>query len=401
MATGTAGATTSGAGRTLALCFAAALCEGYDLQSMGVAAPGLAATLHLTRDQLGPAFSASTLGLLIGAILIGRLADRIGRRWCLTGALAVFGIFSAATILAWTFPSLIALRLIAGLGLGGSMPNIVALAAESARADRRARLVMVMGSGMAFGAAVAGAIAIGLDWRGVFLVGGAAPILLALAMSAALPESRRFVEARTARSGAGPAAVRQILLGEGRAATTLLLWIASFATLLTLYVLINWLPTLMAARGVGRREASLVSLMFNLGGGVGVLILAVLIDAGHQRRSLAGLFVGAAASLVVLAGAGSNWVLAAIVSFAVGVFVSCPPLALYALAAGYYRTAMRGTGVGTTVAVGRLGAIAGPLLAAFLLARGSGPAGVLIGLLPLVIVAAAASLALPARVSAD
>ena len=122
---------------TLGLCFLAALAEGFDVQSMGVAAPRMAPTLALTRDQLGPVFSASIVGLLVGAVLIGRLADRVGRRWTLIGSLVVLGVFSWVTVWAWDLRSLLVIRLLAGLGLGGAMPNLIALSAESVGEARR------------------------------------------------------------------------------------------------------------------------------------------------------------------------------------------------------------------------------------------------------------------------
>src|SRR6516164_2263505 len=147
---------------TVALCCLAAIVEGYDIQSMGVAAPGLAPALHLTRDQLGPAFSASTVGLFIGAIAIGRLADRIGRKWALVGSLATFGLFSLATPYANGLASLLAIRFAAGLGLGGAMPNLIALASEAVSAARQASLVAIAAASMPLGGSIASGVAASL-----------------------------------------------------------------------------------------------------------------------------------------------------------------------------------------------------------------------------------------------
>src|ERR1700722_13723737 len=126
---------------TLALCFLAILCEGFDIQSTGVAAPRMGPALGLTRDQLGPLFSASIVGLLIGAVIFGRIADRFGRKWTLVICLLVFGVFSLATAAVRPFEALLAVRLAAGLGLGGALPNLVALAAEAVAPESRAGLV--------------------------------------------------------------------------------------------------------------------------------------------------------------------------------------------------------------------------------------------------------------------
>lgn len=390
-------------GWTLGLCFCAALAEGFDIQSMGVAAPTLAPALALSRDQLGPAFSASIVGLLIGALILGRMADRVGRKRTLILSLTVFGVFSAATAFAWNLNSLLAIRLLAGLGLGGAMPNLIALSAEAAAVGRRARMVTLMAAGFPFGAAVAGGVAALLGWKGVFLTGGAAPLALALLMAPALPESRGFLETRAARrdTQAPPDGFPEILFGGGRAKTTLLLWIAFFASLLSLYLLLNWLPTLIVAKGVSKASASLVSVLFNVGGGFGVLVLAALLGGGRRSWTMAVWYAALAVSLVALAGAHADLASVGATGLAVGVFASSAPIALYGLAPGHYAVAMRGAGVGASVAVGRLGAIVGPLLAAALLGAGAGVSGVLLALLPLVAVACAATLGLLRRPTVD
>jgi AAHS family 3-hydroxyphenylpropionic acid transporter len=386
------------AGLTIALCFIAALAEGFDIQSMGVAAPTMAPALGLARDQLGWAFSASTIGLLFGAIALGRLADHVGRRVTLIASLAIFGTFSLATTLAWDFTSLIAIRFLAGLGLGGAMPNMIALAAEAVDEQIRPRVVMAMGSGMPFGGAVASAIAAGLDWRVIFEVGGGAPLIVALIMAPLLPESAAFLAARGAASGAGRQAdFLNVLFGGGRALPTLLLWTGAFSLLLTLFMLLNWLPILMGAKGVSKPAASLVSVLFNTGGGAGALGLAVLFFGPRRGWTLALWFVGMASALVALAFTGSAFASAGAAGLAAGVFVAGAPLALYALAPDYYPVEMRGAGVGATVGVSRFGAILGPFLAGALLAHGENARAVLLAVLPFVGLAAAAVMPLIAR----
>ena len=204
---------------TVTLCCLAATAEGFDIQSMGVAAPGMAPALHLTRDQLGPAFSASTVGLLIGAILIGALADRVGRKWALIGSLAVFGAFSLWTPYAPDLPSLLVVRALAGLGLGGAMPNFVALAGECVSEARRAQFAAISGAAMPLGGAAASGLAALLPWRAIFQVGGAWPLALAAVMALALPESARFLAARRGRRrGAGAAPAWRSSAAGGRSA---------------------------------------------------------------------------------------------------------------------------------------------------------------------------------------
>jgi AAHS family 3-hydroxyphenylpropionic acid transporter len=392
----------AGEGRTrvtLALCFAAAVTEGFDISSMGVAAPRLGPALGLAREQLGPVFSASIFGLFVGALLIGRLADRVGRKWTLIASMAAFALFSAMTAFAHGFSDLFAIRVLAGLGLGGAMPNLIALAAEVTPERRRAMLVTVVASGMPFGGVVSGAVAAGGDWRWIFYVGGAAPLVLAAIMTPGLAESPDFLRARQARSVAGlpRSDFLWTLTGQGRALTTLLLWTSTFCALLTLYLLLNWLPTLMGAKGVSKHDASLMAVLFNLGGGLGVLILAALLERARRGLVVVGWYAGLIASLVALALVGPQFAPAGGASFFAGAFTGSVSIMLYGLAPGYYRVAIRATGVGATVAVGRLGAIFGPLFAAGLLTAGFGATGVLLALAPLATMAGAATLALLAR----
>ena len=392
MATGPLAAAARRFEPTFTLCFLAAMAEGFDIQSMGVAAPTMAPALALTRAQLGPAFSASVLGLLVGAVALGRWADYVGRKRTLIVSVGIFGIFSLATAWAWNLDSLLAIRLLAGLGLGGAMPNMIALCAEAAAPERRARRVTEVTAGMSLGGCLAGGAAFGLDWRAIFEVGGAAPLVLAVVMAFRLPESRRFIAARGSIDSAPTASgFVAILFGGGRAATTLLLWAASFGSLLSLYMLINWLPTLMAAKGVSKSDASLISILFNLGGAVGVLILAALLDRPRQGATIGVWYACLAASIAALAIAGANLAQAGAAGFVVGLFVSSAPLMLYGLAPTFYAVAVRGTGAGSMVAFGRLGAILGPLLAAALLSAGVGPGRILLALLPLVVMAGAAT----------
>jgi len=393
-------AAAAGAGRrvgwTLALSFLAAMCEGFDIQGMGLAAPRMGPALHIARGQLGPLFSASIVGLLIGAVAFGRLADRWGRKRTLILCLLVFGVFSVAS--AWTaqYPALLAVRLLTGVGLGGALPNLLALAAESVAPPRRAHLVTRVTCGLPFGGAVAGVVAATMDWPAIFYVGGAVPLALAPLIAFALPESRDFLAARRA-SPAGRRDYLWILFGGGRAAATLLLWTASFASLLSLYVLLNWLPTLLGDKGLAKPAASLVALLFNLGAGVGILILADLLQRARRRWTIGAWYAGLLGAVVALALAGPGFAAAGVAGFAAGFFVSSAPLPLYGLAPGYYDVLIRGAGVGASVAAGRLGAIFGPLLAAALLAQGVGATGVLLALLPIALVAGGATVALVGR----
>ncbi len=388
---------------TIALCFAAALFDGLDIVAPGLVAPLLVADFTLSPVQMGRLFSASTVGLLLGALYGGWLADRIGRKRVLIASMITFGLMSLVTAAAATTPVLFAGRFLTGLGLGGALPNLIALSAEAGPPEKRTTLVTLMYSGVPLGGAVGGAITLwggaADNWRILFYVGGMAPLVLAAALAFLLPESRLYERTKSARTAATkPQPSRRfvsVLFGRGVARTTLLLWIAFFCTLLILYLLVNWLPLLFVNAGYSRPDAAIATIVFNVGGGLGAISLGVMLDRGRKHIVMLASFVGMAASLFALLLAfrspGGALAGAAAAAFAVGVFVIGTQLALYGTAPNYYATAVRGTGVGAAVAAGRVGSIAGPLVAGSLLGAGGNAASVLTALLPVVAVAAIAA----------
>ncbi|WP_193099549.1 MULTISPECIES: 3-(3-hydroxy-phenyl)propionate transporter MhpT [unclassified Burkholderia] len=383
---------------TLGLCFAIALLEGLDLQSVGVAAPRMAHEFGLTVSQMGLAFSAGTFGLLPGAMLGGWLADRIGRKHVLIASVCLFGLLSIATAQVSSFAMLVVVRALTGLGLGGAMPNLIALSSEAADARSRSSAVAVMYCGIPFGGVIASLIGVLLagdtEWRHIFYVGGIGPLLLAPLLLALLPESRAFLD--VSASGAARPSVGHTLFGGARTGTTLALWLSYFCTLIVLYFLLNWLPSLMAAKGLARSQAGIVQIFFNIGSGLGVLGIGMSMDRMRPSRVVGGMYAGIVLSLAALAIApGIVWLSAA--AFAAGMFVVGGQSVLYALAAMYYPTAMRGTGVGSAVAVGRLGSVVGPLAAAELLAMGRSASVVIGASIPVTLVAAIAALVLIRR----
>ncbi|CAM2190476.1 3-(3-hydroxy-phenyl)propionate transporter [Burkholderia cepacia] len=383
---------------TLGLCFAIALLEGLDLQSVGVAAPRMAHEFGLSVSQMGLAFSAGTFGLLPGAMLGGWLADRVGRKHVLIASVCLFGLLSIATAQVSSFAMLVAVRALTGLGLGGAMPNLIALSSEAVDARSRSSAVAVMYCGIPFGGVIASLIGVLLagdtEWRHIFYVGGVGPLLLAPLLLALLPESRAFLD--VSASGAARPSVGQTLFGGSRTGTTLALWLSYFCTLIVLYFLLNWLPSLMAAKGLARSQAGIVQIFFNIGSGLGVLGIGMSMDRLRPSRVVGGMYAGIVLSLAALAVApGLLWL--SVAAFAAGMFVVGGQSVLYALAAIYYPTAMRGTGVGSAVAVGRLGSVVGPLAAAELLAMGRSASVVIGASIPVTLVAAVAALMLIRR----
>lgn len=375
-----------------ALCFMVALVEGYDLQSAGLAAPALAMEHTLNRMQLGWVFSSNTLGLLLGAALGGMLSDRIGRKAVLTGSLLTFGAFSIGTALTNGFGELVAMRFLTGVGLGAAFPNLIALVAEAGDPRGRVGRVTIVTAGIPLGGALAAlfvAVAGGVDWKLIFHLGGVAPILLAAMVSGLMP---RGVAPPLEICGDDSAGFTAALLGPGRAVRTLTLWTSSFFTLLVLYLLLNWLPTLMIARGVTGGAAMWAAFGFSAAGACGALLLGLLIARVVRLPLFLLAYTGLAFSLVALATATPDAITLA--ASAAGFFVIGAQFALYGLSADCYPAAVRGTGTGAAVAVGRLGAVTGPLLAGIVLGAGSDARLLLTILLPLVALAAAATVLL-------
>jgi len=319
-----------------------ALLHGLDLQSIGLAAPGIIATLHVPPRSFGLVFSAALLGLMPGAFGLGPIADRIGRRRILIGALLIIGAFTVATAYATSFQMLLALRFLAGIGLGGAMPSFISLGSEYAPWRLRAVLVGMLWAGFPLGGVLGGILGARLipafGWQSLFYVGGVLPVLLAIVLIQALPESIGFLVA----SGAPPVRIATLLaritghtpppgtrfvLGEqrvpglplrqlftqGRGPGTVLLWIAYFTIFLLLVTNTAWSPILLHAGGMPVPQAAIAVAAFN---------------------------------------AGSS--------------------GLIAMTAIFHPTAMRSTGVGWAMGMGRFGSFTGPLLVGLMVGAGWG-----------------------------
>jgi len=382
---------------TIGLCFIVALLEGLDLQATGIAAPHMAREFGLDAAMLGWVFSAGLIGLLPGAFVGGYLADRLGRKRILTAAVLLFGLFSLGTAHAWDYPTLLLARLMTGLGLGAALPILIAMTSEAAPAHLRSTAVSLTYCGVPLGGALASVIGMfGLDesWRMVFYVGGIAPIAVAFALVGWLPESRAF-RSQGALAPSADGTLSQ-LFGPGRMSRTLLLWLACFFTLTVLYMLLNWLPSLLVGKGFTRPQAGVVQILFNLGGAAGSLLTGRMMDRGLAGRAVCIAYAGMLLSLAGL-GLSVDFALMLLAGFTAGYCAVGGQLVLYALAPILYPTQVRATGVGASVAVGRLGSMAGPLAAGQILAAGAGVGGLLLAASPGLLVAAAAALVLLAR----
>lgn len=376
---------------TIALCFSVAVLEGFDIQAIGIAAPRLAPEFGLNPGQMGWVFAISNIGLVIGAALGGWFADRVGRKPMLIASVIAFGVFTFLTTRVSSYEMLCLVRFLSGLGFGGALPNLMAIASEVSRPDRRALTASLVFCGMPLGGALAalmtqGAFA-GHDWRFLFVIGGLLPLLVAPALWWWLPETLDAHEPM--REHAPRGRTLEALFGGGRAVPTLLLWLAFFPTLLVLYIILNWLPTLVVANGLDRSVAPQASFAFNLASVAGAIVFGKLVDSRGMRWPLTGAY---ACLILVLAALSQARELSTVLwlSGAAGFFVLGANYALYGVAATYYPQHFRGTGSGASIAVGRLGSFVGPLAAGVLLSAGESATSVVQYLAPMAAIAGAA-----------
>src|SRR5262245_38599351 len=240
---------------SVALCLLCAVLEGFDIQAMGVAAPRLAPEFGIGPAQMGWVLSISNFGLVLGAAFGGWLADRVGRKPVFIGAVATFGVFTLGVALASSFNMLFVLRFLAGLGFGGAMPNMMAMATELSAPSKRAQTAAAMFCGMpiggGFSALLTQVLPPEMDWRVLFVVGGVLPTLLVPALWLFMVETLPPGQHRVAQRHS----TWHILFGDGRAQPSLLLWSAFLPTVLILYLILNWLPTLVVAKGFDRLVA--------------------------------------------------------------------------------------------------------------------------------------------------
>ncbi|HET6838627.1 MAG TPA: MFS transporter [Bradyrhizobium sp.] len=382
--------------RLLLACAAVLFIDGFDTQAIGYVAPALAREWGLTKGALGPVFSAGLFGLMIGALVFGPLADRIGRKKIIIFSTLAFGVGTLATALVQDVGMLLAIRFLTGLGLGGAMPNAIALTSEFSPHRRRATMVMIMFCGFSVGAALGGFLAAALipqfGWRAVFVVGGLAPLLLAPVLALRLPESVRFLaltgrahdrvaqllgfidsraifapETRFIVQEAGLAGIPVLhLFRAGRTLVTLLLWVVFFMSLLDLYFLSNWLPTVLNDLGASVSAAVAIGSMLQVGGVVGTLLLGIVIDR-FSFRALALVYFIAVFAVGAIGQVGHSVVFVTMTIFVAGFCIVGGQIAANALAATFYPTAMRATGVGWALGIGRVGSIVGPLVGGALL----------------------------------
>lgn len=382
----------------IALCFLVVAIDGFDTAAIGFIAPALRAQWGVTPAQLAPLFGAGLFGLMVGAFVFGPLADRWGRKPVLAATTAFFGVATLASAWSTSVEMLAALRFVTGIGLGGAMPAAITLTAEFCPERRRSTLVTLMFCGFTIGSAAAGLaasrIVAAYGWQGVLELGGLLPLLLLPALIWRLPESPRFLALRGAApervakvlariapgadlsgatfttASAAPGTPMLQLFREGLAAGTLLIWATFFMSLLVFYLLSSWLPLLITTAGFSMQDAALMAATLATGGTVGAIAIGRLMDRFDPHRVLALAYLVAGGFVMLLGNATAAPALLVLAIFGAGFGVAGAQVGVNALAAAYYPTTSRATGVSWANAVGRTGSVLGSMVGGFLLSLG-------------------------------
>ena len=382
----------------MALCTICLLMDGFDVQAMGYVAPALIREWGVPNSALGPVFSAALFGVLLGSLGFSMLADRIGRRPVLIGAALYFSALTLMTAQVHSVKEMLAIRFIAGIGLGGIMPNAMALVGEYTPIRVRITAMVIVSNGFTAGAAMGGFIAAWLipafGWRAVFYFGGTIPLVIALLMFFLLPESLQFMVVRrksqakigkwlkrvdpeapvgegveyTARDQSKKGVPAIQLFREGRTLMTLLLWVMNFMNLLNLYFLSSWIPTVVRDAGFTTQIAVLAGAMVQLGGTIGTFATGWCIEKLGFITTLIPTFLLACISISAIGYPGLAVTALFTVIFLAGWGIGGGQPGINALAAVYYPTDLRSTGIGWGLGIGRMGAVVGPFVGGQLMA---------------------------------
>lgn len=381
----------------LVLCGLCVIMDGFDVQAMGYVAPAIIKDWKISKQLLGPVFAAGMLGMLVGSLIFSILADRLGRRPVLIVATLFFAVCMLLTPMATDLTMLQVIRFITGLGLGAVMPNAMALAGEYSPSRSKVTLMMLVSCGFTVGAVLGGVLSSLLipqfGWQSVFVVGGTIPLVLGLLMWAKLPESMQFLVLRGRDSEKVGVWLQQIepsfrlqagtrlqvleaasnktavmeLFAEGRTKVTLLLWVINFMNLINLYFLANWLPTIANSAGLSGTNAVLVGTSLQVGGTLGTILMGRWIDRKGFRRILIPAFVVATLAIAAIGLSGASVPLLFAATIVAGFCVVGGQPAVNALAASFYPTSVRSTGIGWSLGIGRIGSVVGPMLGGVLL----------------------------------
>jgi MFS transporter, AAHS family, 4-hydroxybenzoate transporter len=384
--------------RVVLLCALVQAFDGFDLGTIGMAAPSLSKAWGVAPPLFTTAFVMSSVGILVGALL-SSLGDRFGRKPLLIISVAFIGIFSVASAFAWSIPSITVMRFLTGLGIGVAMPVTVALTSDYSPIQRRGTLIMLMFSGNMLGGFLGGQLVAQIlpifGWQSIFLAGGIPPLLLIPFLVIFLPESPRFLIAHRADAPVTQDILRRLniplhvaaskmvdvakgnpvaqLFVGGLAISTILLWITFFANLLNMYLFGYWMTTVLTLSGLAPETAVFYASMFSLGGIFSVFLLGPMIDKFGAPRVLACSFASGIVFILIIGLYNVPAPYIALPILGAGAAMIGSQVGANAMAAGTYPARIRSTGVGWALGIGRLGGIAGPAIGGALLAFGLPP----------------------------
>jgi AAHS family 4-hydroxybenzoate transporter-like MFS transporter len=383
---------------TFAICIFIVIMDGFDTAAIGFIAPSLTTEWHIAKADLGPVLSAALFGLAAGALFSGPLADRFGRKKVLLGAVLILGGASLVAAYSGDLTTLTIWRFISGLGLGAAMPNSVTLVSEYAPKPKRSLLTNAMFCGFPVGSALGGFFAAWIipqfGWRAVLIFGGVVPLVLSLIILVLLPESVRFMAQNHTPTEKIRAVLRRISPDANRARSfflrepimaseaftsgrhgiglvmsrfllpgTLCLWTTYFMGLVIVYGLVNWMPILFRDSGISASTAAIIAALFQLGG-FGALFSGWLMDRFNANVIIAFCYVLTAALVFFIGRAVGDVGPLATVVFLAGTAMNTAQTSMPTLAAAFYPTRGRATGVSWMLGVGRFGGIAGSFLVA-------------------------------------
>jgi AAHS family 4-hydroxybenzoate transporter-like MFS transporter len=390
------------------LCALVGLLDGADTQSIGVTAPFIAEMMGMKINSFGPVFAASQLGAAIGALSFGSLADRYGRKPMLAIAITLFALFTLATVHATTLPVLIVVRFLAGIGLGGATPCFLSMTSDYSPKKQRGTIATIIWSAYPLGAALGGFmnayIIKNYDWRTIFYVGGVLPLAIMLLLLVVMPESVQYLAAR-GNAGAN-ARIRKILARMGQTfesqdvqfvvdgkkmtgvpvkhlfsdrmgMTTLMLWAVFFLAFATTNLMVMWTPALLHNNGLEHAATAVVLGFINLGAFLGMASAGRLVDRFGPVRSLGTGFFMAAIFLGIL-GSATTTTMAAALGFAAGMAIGIGGAGAIAVATLLYPAAIRSSGIGWGMGMGRFGQFVSPLIVGALLTAGFGTGQILL-----------------------
>jgi benzoate transport len=360
------------------LCWVAVALDGFDLVVLGAVIPTLSKTgdLGFTDSSLTLASTVGLIGVGIGALTVGPLTDRFGRRTSSITSIAVFSLLTLAIAAAQDVTQFIVLRFLAGLGLGACLPTALAFMSEHARHGRRGSAVTRMMTGYHVGAVLTALLALLLvddyGWRSMFVVGGVAGLLTLPVMWSKLPESESYLRAAKAREqGTATTVVRSSDVVKGRyLRVSLGLWVASFMGLLLVYGLNTWLPKIMGEAGYSIKAGTGLLLVLNVGAVIGLLIAGGISDSRGNKPTVLLWFGLAAVFLALLSIKLESSLLVYAAVLLTGIFVFSAQVLVYAFVGHLYPTEIRGTALGMAAGIGRIGAIIGPFLGGALVTAG-------------------------------